>query len=532
MPPWILIRRHQPPGPEAGADALVEVRDQGGLGRRRRRRRFLVDGALHAVAVLPDPDQARAAGHVALQVAVDQHQVGDPARLDAPAVLEPEDSGRRRGGGGQRLGAGQSGAHEKLQLAVLGDAGPGARIRGVGPREQAHAGRVQAAHVRDCRLAPRGGPGLVGQVGEPVGQRLALHGGHGGPGRPLRQLDVDSVAAHRGHDRQRRDDEDAGGGDPRRLRLVGHRVAPDVHEAVGAEVDRLQRVLELGHVDDGEQALGVRSRDEGANRLRIERRDVHVGTAVLVHDLDPVRPLGLARRDPGRGAGGAAHGLYRDPELRAVPAVGGRQHAGGEEIGFVSALQRRAGGALRGGEGRVRELIEHGRHAEADGVVQRGAERVHVRVYQPGGQGPPAAVDPGHVVRDVQRGPDRADATVLHPHVVVRQETLAVEDCGADDGEAPLRQRIVSALRRRPPARRRLRQRHQRAHEHDDDRRPVGHRPPHDLLRSAHPPPPGSVAPPNPVAGSVFGPSPTAPRACAAALTPCVLRRELLVSCH
>ena len=122
----------------------------------------------------------------------------------------------------------------------------------------------------------------------------------------------------------------------------------------------------------GCEPLGVRGLDDRGDDLSVERGDLHVeGAAVLVDDLDPVGAFRLARPHPPLRVVRAGERLHGDPVLRAVAVRGGRGHAGGEKVRLGAAPHFVARGPLRRGEGRVRGLVQHRGHPEAERVVQR-----------------------------------------------------------------------------------------------------------------------------------------------------------------
>jgi hypothetical protein len=121
----------------------------------------LVFGSAGLVLDPADPDPADGPGgpDVGDRVAVEQHQVCAPARLDDPAVGEPECRGRKLGRRPQQFDGGQAGAGQQFQLAVqaltVRDAArdQGRRVR-VGPGQDRDPGLVQRSDA-GVRGTPR-----------------------------------------------------------------------------------------------------------------------------------------------------------------------------------------------------------------------------------------------------------------------------------------------------------------------------------------------------------------------------------------
>ena len=266
----------------------------------------------------------------------------------------------------------------------------------------------------------------------------------------------------RNHDRERRDHEDVRLREAPGILLGDDLVAPHVHQPVGAEGHRFESRLEGAHVHHGGESLRVRGRDDRGDRLSVERRDLHVeGAAVLVDDLDPVGALGLARPHPLRGLVRAGQRLHGDPVLRAVAVRGGRGHAGGEEVRLGAAPHFLARGPHRRGEGRVRGLVQHRGHPEAERVPQRREEAVHVAVDEPRDQRVAPPVHAREVLGQVQPLAGVPDPPVLDPHVPSLPEGLAVERRDVHDRERFLGNAPGRALRG-------LRHRQRREHAGED----------------------------------------------------------------
>ena len=110
------------------------------------------------------------------------------------------------------------------------------------------------------------------------------------------------------------------------------------------------------------------------------------------------------------------------PSACAAPMTGAKRL--GSLPGPTSAR-----GSLRQGEGRRRELVQNRGHAEAQRVVQRRAEAVHMAIDQPRDQRVTASVQAGQLLRQVEPRADAPDPPVLDPHVLVPLEGLTIEDC-------------------------------------------------------------------------------------------------------
>ena len=131
---------------------------------------------------------------------------------------------------------------------------------------------------------------------------------------------------------QGRDDEDSGVFELLDFGLCGQAIAPDMHQAVGAEPGDLQGVGELGDVHQGHEPFGVGGVDEGFHGVETEGRDGAVRPSAFDHDLDPVGAFGLSPGHPISSLLGGGEGLHGHAELSAVTPFGGGQDAGGEEI--------------------------------------------------------------------------------------------------------------------------------------------------------------------------------------------------------
>src|ERR1700722_8756329 len=116
---------------------------------------FALEAALQArrplracAAGQPDRQDRAGRGDAGRGVTVDEEQVGAEAGREATAVRQAEGAGRRRGGGVQCLGRGESRLDEQLELAVRAHAvrhvrGHAWRLVGVGAEHDRHPGAVQ-----------------------------------------------------------------------------------------------------------------------------------------------------------------------------------------------------------------------------------------------------------------------------------------------------------------------------------------------------------------------------------------------------
>ncbi len=192
---------------------------------------------------------------------------------------------------------------------------------------------------------------------------------------------------------------------------------------------------------DGELAAAVRGLDRGAQRPRVERRDVHaVGAAVVVHDLDVVRAFGDARVD--ERLRGLWHGQRGDADavLGAVAARRGDQRTRGEQVRPARYVAGRLLRAQRVREVRIGEHVQLGRHAEHQRIAQCIAERVRVRVDQAGQQRLPRRVHDLRIRGWRDGRTDLGDPAVAHEHARALDHAGAVEHPGvAEEDGARLR---------------------------------------------------------------------------------------------
>ena len=163
----------------------------------------------------------------------------------------------------------------------------------------------------------------------------------------------------------------------------------------------------------------MRRDDERTDRRGVERRPRRA--ARLVDDLDIVRSLGEARRDPRIGLAGGCQRRYGQAVLGAVAAGHGGEDARCIDVRRAAVLAARHAAAHRRGRRDGGEHVELCRDAEQQRVVLA-LEGVDVRVDQSGEQGLARAVDDA---RPRRRGPAE-----------VRIGDLAVGDQHVARGEA------------------------------------------------------------------------------------------------
>ena len=200
------------------------------------------------------------------------------------------------------------------------------------------------------------------------------------------------VDAH--EDRERRRDERVVGRDELSELGVGLAIDEEVHEPVRSGVDRITRAGAVADVHDRELPALVRRGDHRAHRLLAERGERHaIRVAVVVDELDVVRPFGDPRVHERLGGIGFGDGRNRHAVLGAVAFRDGDQRAGREQVGAIGGLACCLLRARSAGRGRVGEHVELGGDAEDEGGLAGVAERVRVGVDESREQGLATPVD-------------------------------------------------------------------------------------------------------------------------------------------